>query len=421
MEEIIQTSNINEKGIRRNIWLYASGSMTSRLGTFMYNFAVSFYVLTLTGSGTSFAFSILFGMLPRVILSPFAGVFADRFDRKKMVVLTDVLSGGLLMLVFMVSRFVPLELWMIYGSSAMLTIFNTFFGVTINASIPSLVDEKRLVDMNSKRATIDSSASLLGPLLGGAAYGLLGFQYFLIVNGLSFIVSAVTEMFMDFNVLNKPVRPSSRDESIFESMKDGVVYLKQHDLLFGLMKYILLINFFAIGISVTLPYISIEVLKATPVENGIVQIGFPLGMLVMSIIYPKWSRGGKLYTNLALDLFLFGVLYMMLGLPVSPLMTKLGKYVKFAVIIGITFFHAFTVIMINIPITTMIQKSIDDAYQGRVNGVISMIAQVISPIGVIIFGVMLDFVPTYVLPMACGLLITLVSGLMLMDKKMMQL
>lgn len=191
-----------EKMIKKNIFLYALGSMTSRLGTFMYNFAVGIYVLNLTGSGTSFAFSILFGMLPRVILSPFAGVLADRFDRKKVVVITDLLSGLLLILVFLVSRFTPLSLWVIYMSSALLTIFNTFFGVTINASIPSLVSEDQLVSVNSKRAMIDSSASLLGPLLGGLVYGLIGFYYFLILNGISFIISAITEMFMNFNVMN---------------------------------------------------------------------------------------------------------------------------------------------------------------------------------------------------------------------------
>jgi MFS family permease len=406
-----------EKMIKKNIFLYALGSMTSRLGTFMYNFAVGIYVLNLTGSGTSFAFSILFVMLPRVVLSPFAGVLADRFDRKKVVVITDLLSGLLLILVFLVSRFTPLALWVIYMSSALLTIFNTFFGVTINASIPSLVSEDQLVSVNSKRAMIDSSASLLGPLLGGLIYGLIGFYYFLILNGISFIISAVTEMFMNFNVMNKE-KVDMKGEKVLKSIQDGLNYLKKHKMLFGVIKYALYVNFFATGIMVVLPFILVEELGATPTQYGLVQMGFPIGMMLMSMIFPKLRLKAPIYITMSKGLMLFGFLFMVLGLPTMPLLNDFSQTTKFIMIFVTTFFHAMTVILINIPITTVIQKSIEDAYQGRVNGVISMLAQLVSPIGIVLFGFLLDYSASYLIPLVAGFLIIIVGVLLLLDKNM---
>ncbi|MCV6598863.1 MAG: MFS transporter [Alphaproteobacteria bacterium] len=185
--------------IKKNIALYFAGALVSNLGTFMYNFAIGLYVLKLTGSGQTFAFSILFGMIPRIILSPFAGVLADKINRKKMTVLMDILSGVLLIFVYFVARTTTLSLVMIYASSALLTVFNTFFGISLSASIPNLVDKKRLVKVNSMRAMIDSVASIAGPLLGGVVYGLIGIEYFLLLNGLSFICSGISETFINLN------------------------------------------------------------------------------------------------------------------------------------------------------------------------------------------------------------------------------
>lgn len=185
MEATIDASM--ERTIKRNISLFTAGSAVSALGTYMYNFAIGLYVLKLTGSGTSFALAILFGMIPRIILSPFAGALADKLDRKKMTVIMDLFSGLLMIGVFSISRMTPLTLWIVYASSALLTVFNTFFSVSLGASVPNLVDGKRLMKINSLRSTIDSSTSLVGPLLGGLVYSAIGIQFFLLVNGISFV------------------------------------------------------------------------------------------------------------------------------------------------------------------------------------------------------------------------------------------
>lgn len=411
-----------EKTIKRNIVLFALGNAVSSLGTYMYNFAIGLYVLKLTGSGSLFAIAVLFGMIPRIILSPFAGALADKVDRKKMAITMDILSGILLLSMFALSQFTALTLTYVFISSALLTVFNTFFGVSIGASIPNLVDEERLLKINSIRAMVDSLSQLAGPLLGGLVYATIGIKLFLLVNGISFICSGISETFINFNIFNKTISDKTKSENMITSMKEGFKYLKNHDLLIGILKYALFINFFATGISIILPFISVEELNATPTEYGILQLGFPLGFLVMSALYSIIKKDTKnIFKSTAKGMLLFGIAYICFSLPTSPLLINSQNIFKFSLIFLISFFMGVIILSINIPLQVMMQKSIDDEYRGRVGGVMSMASQLISPLGLIIYGFLIDHVDSFILPIVSGILVILISLIMFNDKKMINL
>ena len=411
-----------EGTIKKNIALYFMGSLVSNLGTFMYNFAIGFYVLKLTGSGQTFALSILFGMVPRIILAPFAGVLADKIDRKKMTVLMDLLSGFLLIGIYIIAQFTTLNLTLIYLSSALLTVFNTFFGISLGASIPNLVNKERLVKVNSMRTMVDSVASIAGPVLGGVVYSLIGIEYFLLLNGISFVCSGISELFINFNIHNYKVNESIKAQSFGDTLREGFEYLKQHKLIIGLLKYILFINFIASSIQISLPYTTIQVLGATSSQYGLIQMGFPVGMLLMSFIYMVFNKNHKnIFKKTTVSMFQFGVVLMFLGLPSNPLLSGFSTEVHMVLTFVVSFVLGMIIIAINIPIQTMMQLSIDDAYRGRVGGVISMMSQAIMPIGILTFGYLIDQISSYLIPIISGILILLIGLIMLNDRKMIQL
>ncbi len=110
-----------------NIQVFAMGRLISLLGTYMYQFAAGLYVLKMTGSGTKFALTLIMGTLPRVILAPVAGVIADKFSRKSIVVVSDFLSGVILLLALLGSSGKVIGVNTIYISMVALTACNTFF------------------------------------------------------------------------------------------------------------------------------------------------------------------------------------------------------------------------------------------------------------------------------------------------------
>lgn len=411
-----------ETTIKRNVALYFTGAMVSNLGTFMYNFAIGLYVLSLTGSGQSFAISILFGMVPRIILAPFAGVLADKFDRKKMTVSMDILSGLLLISVYLISNVTTLTLGIIYFSSAMLTVFNTFFGISFGSSVPNMVNKERLIKINSLRTMSDSIASIAGPLLGGLVYSFIGIKYFILINGISFVCSGISEIFINFNIHGHKVNLETKQESFKKTFTEGLTYLKKHQLIMGLLKYILLINFITASIQISLPYTSVEVLGATSTQYGLIQMGFPVGLMVMSILFSMSKQDNtKIFKRTTISMFYFGILLMCLGLPSNPMLSFLPNSYHMILTFIVSFFLGMVIIKINIPIQTMMQLSIDDEYRGRVGGVLSMMAQGIMPIGILLFGFIIDRISSYLLPIISGILILGIATVMIKDKKMLQL
>jgi len=388
----------------------------------MYNFAIGLYVLTLTGSGKSFAISILFGLVPRIILSPFAGALADKVNRKTMTVCMDIASGVLLLGVYLITQFTDLSLLIIYISSATLTVFNTFFGISINASIPNLVDEKRLVKINSLRAMVDSGASIAGPMLGGLVYSFIGIEYFLLLNGISFICSGVSEMFINFNIYNRSISEKTKAQSMGDTLREGFKYLKQHDLIIGILKYALFLNFIVTSINISLPYTSVNVLGASATQYGFIQMGFPVGISIMSIVYTMMNqKQDKVFRKTTYNMFKFGLIFICLGLPSNPLLNFLPSEIHMIITFAVSVALGMIIISINIPLQVIMQTTIADEYRGRVGGVLSMMSQAITPFGILLFGFLVDQISSYLLPIISGILILAIGLLMLNDKKMLQL
>jgi MFS transporter, DHA3 family, macrolide efflux protein len=184
--------------MKRNMLLMVIGKFTSLLGAGVYTFAASFYVLQVTGSGTSFAITLLCGALPHILLGPFAGTVADRFNRKWIVIGTDVICGIVMLVAFLIAITSGPSLLLIYMTSTLLSICSTFFNVAFTSSLPTLVDDSRIQRINSLSQAAGSSANILSPIIGGVVYGLLSLSSFMLINGITFLLSALVEVFIVF-------------------------------------------------------------------------------------------------------------------------------------------------------------------------------------------------------------------------------
>ncbi|KFN03883.1 putative membrane protein [Bacillus clarus] len=151
----------------KNIYLYSIGKTVSIFGTSICNFALGLYVLQMTGSALSFTVTLVLGIIPMIIINPFAGVIVDKVNKKKLVVFMDILSGILLIVVYIVSTKYELNLLIIYITTFFMTVFTTFFGIGLEAAKPNIVSENMLMSINSISKIIDSISSILGPMLGG--------------------------------------------------------------------------------------------------------------------------------------------------------------------------------------------------------------------------------------------------------------
>ncbi len=156
----IENKNRNQE--LRNICLYSIAKTVSLFGSSIYSFALGLYVLQITGSALNFAITLILGTIPMIVMNPFAGVIADKVDKKKLVVCMDVLSGCLLITVYILSNYYGLNLFIIYTTTFLMTVFTTCFGIGLEAVKPNMVTKERLMSINSISKIIDSISLILG-------------------------------------------------------------------------------------------------------------------------------------------------------------------------------------------------------------------------------------------------------------------
>jgi len=400
----------NEKDMtsdKFNLILFLCGKFVSLFGTFIYSFAIGLYVLEKTSSGLSFASSIIFSMLPRIILGPIAGVVADRFDRKKIAVGMDILCGMFMLVFFILNKFNGIKIQYVYLFSFLLSSANVFFDVSMDASKPNLVHSKNLTRLNSLSQSITSIASISGPFLGGIVYGLFNIQSFLLFNGISYILSAISETFIDFEYNRPRDEKNTKDKKrMLDDLKEGIKFFRNNKVLFSIMSFSLLINFaMQLSITVPLPYILTNTLELTPAQYGTIKGFWPIGMLLGSILLSFLHQREKIFRRTIILLTMFICILMAIALPVIPVFSNYSKNIYFIYYIILMGLGGMIVAFIDIPIMVVFQRLIPDEVRGRVFSLIGTMALGISPIGLLLAGVLIDHVPTWILPISAGLLL----------------
>ncbi|BES64286.1 MFS transporter [Gottschalkiaceae bacterium SANA] len=397
---------------KRNMFFYLSGKLVSLLGTKMFTFAMGLYILRITGSGMSFAFSLLLSMVPSLIFGPIAGSFADRFDRKKIVVWMDALSGVSMLAALWFANTQGLSVSIIYIAIVLLNALNIFFDVTFEASLPNLVERKNLGFMQSYSHSIRNFTDILGPVLGGLVYSWVDPKTFMLINGISFLLSAASETFISFEFNRDETAKDNQAplsfSSVFNDLKEGYEYFSEKKEILSLYKHVMIYNFFFTAWDVLMPLILVATLRVSDHSYGMVQGSFFVGALVFSLIGAK-RMGAFQIRRFTGQMLLIACMILLYALPVLPHPFPFFVNHVVPIYIGLGFVVGGVLMMINIPMMVMIQMGTEDRYRGRVMGFCATISRVISPLGLLIHGILSDRVAPYLLMIYGGVAMLFVA------------
>ncbi|WP_342539608.1 MFS transporter [Sporosarcina sp. FSL K6-1540] len=375
-----------------HLWTFTISKLISSFGAQVYAFAISFYILQLTGSATSFATNLICNLLPRTLVAPFAGYAADRYSRKTIIITAQVAStlaiGGLLI----VSLTSGLSLIAIYTTTVVLSITSTFSGVTFSSSITGLIDEGRIQKAMSLNQMSISFAAIGSPAVGGLLYGTVPMPVFLIMYMTASIIGVFLESTMNFKLFakRKEIVDGEPKESMMQSMKAGLAYLKLQPILMTLIWIALFINFLFGAFQVGYSFILIEKMKMVSTHFGLTEGAFAVGMLLLSI-YLTMRKEVK-YPLLVSKRGILGMGAIM-GSVAIPLLIPMHYNFMFGYYAFIMFSFGATIIIVNTPMQVMMQKMIDDDYKGRVFSILETMSMALMPLGVVIYGFLYDIFP----------------------------
>lgn len=175
---------------QRNFALFWAGQLISILGDMILFVALPFYIYDLTGSALATGAMFITETVPRLLLGSAAGVFVDRWDRKRTMVIADLLRAGLLCLLLL-PVYSPAWLWLIYVVAFFQAAISQFFYPAKNAIMPHLAEEQNLMPANALNALSNGLATVIGPLLGAALLGSLHFTGVVLLDAVSYLISGI--------------------------------------------------------------------------------------------------------------------------------------------------------------------------------------------------------------------------------------
>ncbi len=350
----------------------------SLIGSRMTGLAVAIKVFNDTNQATPLTLVAFLSVLPQVISANVAGVLADRWDRRYVMVLSDAgqaVATLLLLISFVTGAF---ELWQLYVLTVFRAIFDVFQGPAFDAAVTMMVPDDHRDRANAIRQLSGPSSGLVAPVLAGLLFAAVGASGVMAIDLFTFAVAVAVVL------LIRIPRPAQTEEgraaagTMWKEAQVGFRYLWQHHALMALLLNISLVNFLLTGgMVLNTPYI----LRLTGSEAvlgtlmGITSAGALVGGLIMS----AWGGTRPRIHTIMPGLVLIGIGLAFYGVSRSPVTLGLS-----------TFFMMFWVPMINASFLSVMQIKTPPDLQGRVFAALSQISLLLMPLSYLIAGPLAD-------------------------------
>lgn len=380
----------------KNFIIIVIGQIISLFGNAIQRFSMSLYLLEFTGSTAAFANILAISTIPYILFAPIAGRLSDKINRKKIMVYLDLFCSILIgIYAFILLRGKDCEL-IVAIVMFMLSVCYTLYGPAVVSSIPQIVEEDKLTSANGIINQVGSVVNFLGPILAGVLYGLVGIKLIVIINAISFLVSAIMELFLDIPDVVKRDEDTDKGKVLsvefikksFIDMGHSFVYLKKEEkIILGIIASYALCNIFLVPIlSIVAPYF-INILLGLPsqvygVVEGICVLGMILGGFWISIKPKMFSMKKVHYTYFPM---IVGVTLMAtLGF------IRLNNYVL-AGLFGVSGMAIMLSLSLsNVLTLTFIQKEVPSDMLGRVSAFSTAVATISVAPGQLLFGQVID-------------------------------
>ncbi|MEM9595408.1 MAG: MFS transporter [Acidobacteriota bacterium] len=361
----------------RTFYTVWTGQVVSMVGTGLTSFALGVWVYQKTGSATSFALIFLFMELPGILISPLAGALVDRYDRRLVMIFSDLVAGLASAIVLVLALMGSLEVWHIYLVVAIGSVGNAFQLPAYLATLPLMVPEERLGQANGLTQTAQAIRQVLAPAMAGFLLLEIGIQGVVAIDVVTFLVALVTLMMVRFP------RPEPAEGEIPGGMKGeltfGLAYIFRHP---GLLAILLVIAWFSFILSIIGPLITPMILEfTTPAVLGILTSIGGVGMLFGGFAMSSWGGPERRIHGVLGFLMLSGIALMAHGLAPS------------SVLIGICAFFFFGTLPFVFACNDIIwQTKVAPEVLGKVLAARQMLTRLTAPVGYFVAGPLADHV-----------------------------
>ena len=413
---------MNQTHWKRNVTLFIIGQGITLFGSMLVHYAVMWHITLQTQSGIMMTLLAAAGTLPMFFLSPFAGVWADRYNKKNLINLADgVIALVTLLMAGLFSQGVD-SIALLLLCLVLRAFGQSIQTPSVNALIPELVPPEHLTRVNSLSSGLQSFVMFASPMAGGALLATAPIHILMLLD----VVTATIGIVILFFFVKVPARSQSeklpqKGVQAFTDIKEGLRYIRKNAFL---RKAILLTALFNIMIAPVAVMTPLQVARnygddiwlilngfpfGPPQRLAAVEVVFFVGMMIGALVLALWGGFRNKSHTMALSTFFLGAGCMGLGV-----LSNFWGYLLCTGFIGIV------MNLFNPPMMATMQINIDSTYMGRVFSVLSMIGGVMMPLGMVLWGPLGDIVDIGWLLLASGAVVFLMGFIFLWDKSMLQ-
>jgi len=374
--------------LNRNFMALWLGQTISFIGDYFYFLAIPIMVEQLTGSALQVGLSVIASALPMLLLGPVAGVFVDRWDRKRTMVISDLLRGLLVLACLAVQT--PDQVWIFYIVGFLMSCVSRFFFPAQNAVLPLIITDKNdLLAANSLMQIVQTAGFLIGPALAGFSIGLWGAQVAFLVDSATYFVSAAAILAMTVPRTTAGRQATSGQlATVWAEMQEGIAYLFGNRTMVGVL---LCLGVVQLGIGaiqvIWVPFmrrtfgLGAEGLGAVDAAQG---VGMALGGITLGFVAGRFRKkdmagwgiifiGGMIaLVGLAPP---FSLVNMIPGLQIESAMAEMSVGQRLLhmplLLLAYSFLIGVALVPVQSSLMTMMQLAVPDLKRGRVGSALN--------------------------------------------------
>ncbi|GHU72732.1 MFS transporter [Clostridia bacterium] len=379
---------------KRNAGFFIGGQFASTFGSMLVQYAITWHITLETQSGVWMTLFTCAGLLPMVLISPFAGVWADRYNRKYLVNISDAAIAVATLILAVLFFMGYKNMWLMLIVVVVRGFGQGVQSPAVSALIPQIVPQEHLTRFNGIQSSVQSLTMFATPMLAGVLLTFLPIEYIFFID----VITAVIGISVVFLCVSVPIlerKPSVKGiRAYFDELDEGLRYIGGIAWLKIMLAYM---AFFCVCMTPAALLTPLQVTRTFGDDIWrltAIEIGFSIGMMLGGVAISVWGGFKNKVHTMILACFSFGVTTFLFG--IMP---------NFWVYLGIMLLCGMTVPMFNTASQTMLQSKLDPAIMGRVFSVVIMVNSLAMPLGMALFGPLGDVVRIESLLIVTGVLL----------------
>ena len=393
----------------KNFLLLWFGQAISQIGNRIYVMALAWYIVAVMNSPGKMIVLFIISSLPSLLFGTLIGPLVEKWNKKRVIVVCDIISGCLTALLALMIHFGYNWLWLIYLVCFLLNTVNLFFSPSVNSILPTIIPADHYRQGTSLMKMMTFLSQIMGAAVGGMLVGFFGVFWSIAINAASFFISALMSAFVTF--VPSAVTAAGK---YFSDIKEGFRDLSRDRMLSGTLAIAVTVNLFLPSFIVLVPIIIKNGLNLDAVHYGIVDAAIPIGAVLVSLLLSLQKKKGNANPMKTLALSIAGI---------ALVYVLVSAFRNFTTVLLAGMVFGFLSNNVNIKVLSYFIEKVEPQFRGRVFSLLESLSYASISVSYIIVSILSSKFDIYVVLLVNGvcLLIIAAASMLIMTKTRKQI